>query len=126
MNIDPQLAVLVHELGNVMAFDDLALDGEGACAVRFDGRTVVNLQCLEAQDKLWLFADLGPVNGSAELYADLLRGGNTVGAFNWDGVRSLAAGAGGKDPSGYRAEFLDLVDRASHVTGDGAPLALGE
>lgn len=74
MNIDPQLAVLVHELGNVMAFDDLALDGEGACAVRFDGRTVVNLQCLEAQDKLWLFADLGPVNGSAELYADLLRG----------------------------------------------------
>ena len=59
-------------------------------------------------------------------YADLRRGGNTVGAFNWDGVRSLAAGAGGKDPSGYRAEFLDLVDRASHVTGDGAPLALGE
>ena len=59
-------------------------------------------------------------------YADLLRGGNNVGAFNWDGVRSLAAKAGGKDPWGYRAEFLDLVDRARRVTGDGAPLALSE
>ena len=59
-------------------------------------------------------------------YADLLRGGNNVGAFTWDGVRSLAAKAGGKDPWGYRAEFLDLVDRARRVTGDGAPLALSE
>lgn len=74
MNIDPQLVVLVQELGTVMGFDKLALDAEGACAVRFDGRTVVNLQCHEALDSLWLFADLGPVSGGAEVYADLLRG----------------------------------------------------
>lgn len=74
MNIDPQLQVLVQELGTVMGLDTLALDAEGACAVRFDGRTVVNLQCREESDSLWLFADLGPVSSSAELYADLLRG----------------------------------------------------
>jgi Ca-activated chloride channel family protein len=59
-------------------------------------------------------------------YADLLRGGKNVGAFNWDGVRKLAATAGGKDPWGYRAEFLDLVDRARRLTGDGAPVAVSE
>ena len=74
MNIDPQLVVLVQELGAVMGLDKLALDAEGACAVRFDGRTVVNLQCHDALDSLWLFADLGPVSGGAEVYADLLRG----------------------------------------------------
>ncbi|MCF8161181.1 MAG: type III secretion system chaperone [Polaromonas sp.] len=74
MNMDPQLVELVRELGHVMAFDDLALDRDGACAVRFDGRTVVNLQGREDSDSLWLFADLGPVSGGVELYADLLRG----------------------------------------------------
>ena len=74
MNMDPQLIELVRELGAVMAFDDLTLDGNGACAVRFDGRTVVNLQGRGASDSLWLFADLGPVSGGVELYADLLRG----------------------------------------------------
>ena len=59
-------------------------------------------------------------------YADLLRGGKNVGAFNWEGVRNLAAKAGGKDPWGYRAEFLGLVDRARRLTGDGAPVAVSE
>jgi Ca-activated chloride channel homolog len=59
-------------------------------------------------------------------YADLLRGGKNVGAFDWNGVRNLAAKASGKDPWGYRAEFLDLVDRARRLTGDGAPVAVSE
>ena len=59
-------------------------------------------------------------------YADLLRGGKNVGTFSWDGVRNLAAKAGGMDPWGYRAEFLDLVDRARRLTGDGAPVAVSE
>ena len=59
-------------------------------------------------------------------YADLLRGGSNVGNFTWEGVRSLATNAGGKDPWGYRAEFLDLVDRARRLTGDAAPVAVSE
>ena len=45
-------------------------------------------------------------------YADLLRGGTHVGKFGWNDVRALAAGAKGEDRWGYRAEFLELVDRA--------------
>jgi len=74
MSIDSKLIELVRELGHLMDFDDLALDANDACAVRFDGRTVVNLQCRKESDSLWLFSDLGPVSGSAKIYADLLRG----------------------------------------------------
>ena len=59
-------------------------------------------------------------------YADLLRGGKNIGSFNWDGVRTLATTARGQDPWGYRAEFLDLVDRARRLTSSDAPVALSE
>ena len=54
-------------------------------------------------------------------YADLLRGGTHVGNFGWNDVRALAASAKGEDRWGYRAEFLDLVDRARTLTGGGEP-----
>lgn len=94
MNIDPQLVVLVQELGAVMGFDNLALDAEGACAVRFDGRTVVNLQCHDELDSLWMFADLGPVSGSAEAYADLLRGN-----LFWRATLGATISLSGDEPS---------------------------
>ncbi len=59
-------------------------------------------------------------------YADLLRGGEHVGNFGWDGVHALAAGALGKDPWGRRAEFLGLVDRAKLLTGGARPVAVSE
>jgi Ca-activated chloride channel family protein len=59
-------------------------------------------------------------------YADLLRGGSHVGNFGWGEVRKLAAGAIGEDRWGYRAEFLDLVDKARTVTGDKPPVAVNE
>jgi len=59
-------------------------------------------------------------------YADLLRGGTHVGNFGWNQVRALAASAGGEDRWGYRAEFLQLVDRARAVTGDKPPVAINE
>ena len=59
-------------------------------------------------------------------YADLLRGGSNVGAFGWNQVQALAAGAGGDDRWGYRAEFLDLVGRARAVTGGDKPVAISE
>jgi Ca-activated chloride channel family protein len=59
-------------------------------------------------------------------YADLLRGGTNLGAFDWNQVRALAASARGDDRWGYRAEFLDLVDRARAVTGGERPLAVSQ
>ena len=59
-------------------------------------------------------------------YADLLRGGKNVGNFSWDSVRALAANSRGSDPWGYRAEFLDLVDRARRLTSSDAPVVVSE
>lgn len=59
-------------------------------------------------------------------YADLLRGGKNVGRFGWNDVRALAGGLADKDRWGYRAEFLQLVDRAKAVTGGGTPVAVSE
>jgi hypothetical protein len=74
MNVDPALQALIAELGGRMGLGDLALDGNGACALRFDGRSVVNMQYRPREDELWLYADLGVPATGEELYADLLRG----------------------------------------------------
>ena len=54
-------------------------------------------------------------------YADLLRGGSHMGSFNWNDVAHLAAGTGGVDRFGYRAEFVQLVAKARVITGDSTP-----
>jgi Ca-activated chloride channel family protein len=59
-------------------------------------------------------------------YADLLRGGSNIGRFDWNQVHSLAASVGGEDRWGYRAQFLDLVDRARAVTGGSQPVAVSQ
>lgn len=50
-------------------------------------------------------------------YADLLRGGTHMGNFGWEDVAQLAAGTGGADRYGYRAEFVQLVAKARALTG---------
>jgi len=47
----------------------------------------------------------------------LLRGSPHSANFNFAFVRELADGARGADPFGYRAEFIDLVDRAMALSG---------
>lgn len=59
-------------------------------------------------------------------YADLLRGGSNVNGFGWSQVRALAASSTGSDRWGYRAEFLQLVDRARDVTQGKQPVAVAE
>ena len=74
MTLDSGLELLISELGQKMGLGHLALDAEGACALRFDGRAIVNMQYRPDQDALWLYADLGIPASGPELYADLLRG----------------------------------------------------
>lgn len=54
---------------------------------------------------------------SLAAYADLLRGGKNSGKFNWNDVKRLAASVSLPDSWGYRAEFMDLLDQASRLTG---------
>jgi Ca-activated chloride channel family protein len=63
---------------------------------------------------------------SVAAYADLLRGGANVGAFDWSQVHALAAGSLGRDETGRRQEFLQLVDSARRVTGGAAAVAVSE
>jgi len=53
---------------------------------------------------------------SVAAYGMLLRGSAHKGAADWKLVRELAAGAAAADPSGRRAEFLELVDRAAGLS----------
>ncbi len=53
--------------------------------------------------------DLIRFSVAAATFAQLFRGRKFTGSMNWDDVIALAAGARGRDPFGYRAEFLNLV-----------------
>ena len=48
-------------------------------------------------------------------FAELLRGGVYAGRFGFGDVARIAAGAQGRDPFGYRAEFLGLVRKAERA-----------
>ena len=61
-------------------------------------------------------------------YADLLRGGQRIDAWDWRDVARTARQAGGRDPHGLKAEFIELVDRARRLVAvpDDAPAIAGE
>ncbi len=46
---------------------------------------------------------------AAATFAQLLRGGRFTGSMTWDDVISMGLSARGKDPFGYRAEFVNLA-----------------
>jgi Ca-activated chloride channel homolog len=48
-------------------------------------------------------------------FADLLRGGKNMGDYGWQDIRSLAASVQIQDRFGYRTEFLNMIDQASHL-----------
>lgn len=50
-------------------------------------------------------------------FADTLRGGTHLGAFDLERIATLARGARGADSDGYRAEFLKLVATARRLKG---------
>ncbi|MDC8013272.1 vWA domain-containing protein [Tahibacter soli] len=49
-------------------------------------------------------------------FADRLRGGSHLGDFDFAAIGRLAGGAQGRDASGYRGEFVRLVDRAASLS----------
>jgi len=48
-------------------------------------------------------------------FGQKLRGGEYLGAFGYDAIAQLAAGARGDDPNGYRSEFVALVKLAGSL-----------
>ena len=55
-------------------------------------------------------------------FALLLRNSDHKGATSFDQVLMLARSARGSDPSGYRGEFIGLVEAARTLSGKGAPV----
>jgi Ca-activated chloride channel family protein len=70
-------------------------------------------------DAVERFADAGrEVRFSVQVagFAQLLRGDPYIGGeYDWDTVIGLAGDALGPDTFGYRAEFLELVERARDI-----------
>ena len=56
-------------------------------------------------------------SASVAAFAQLLRGGRYTETFDYGDVATLAQGARGSDPYGYRGEFLRLVNLASNLGG---------
>ena len=56
-------------------------------------------------------------------FADNLRGGQHLNGYGWDAIGKLARGTGGVDRWGYRAEFEQLVERASALDRGAMPVA---
>jgi Ca-activated chloride channel family protein len=50
-------------------------------------------------------------------FAQLLRGGANTGSLGYEDVIRQAQGAKGEDPSGYRAEFIELARKAQAAKG---------
>ena len=48
-------------------------------------------------------------------FGELVRGGRYTGGYGYEDVASLARGARGKDPFGYRSEFVQLVRLAQSI-----------
>ncbi len=51
----------------------------------------------------------------------LLRNSSYKGEMTWDDIRKLALASKGEDPNGYRGEFIQLIDKAHGILGDGRP-----
>jgi Ca-activated chloride channel family protein len=52
----------------------------------------------------------------------LLRNSPSKGQASWENVRELALDGQGKDEGGYRAEFLQLVEKAEKLMSHGSPM----
>jgi len=51
----------------------------------------------------------------------LLRNSSCRGDLTWEQVRQLALGAKGQDTNGHRGEFIQLIDKARGILGEGRP-----
>ena len=54
-------------------------------------------------------------------FGQKLKGSDYAGSLSYDAIQSLAAGARGADPEGYRSEFVHLVGLAGALSGSAAP-----
>lgn len=60
MDTPDRLQALVSELGRRMGLSQLQMDPDGGCALALDQRMTISLQYRQAENELWLYADLGP------------------------------------------------------------------
>jgi Ca-activated chloride channel family protein len=73
-------------------------------------------------NKTAILADLGQTSerfrfaAAVAAFGQQLRGGAFTGSFNYEEVLQLARAARGDDPSGYRGEFLSLVQLAQSLS----------
>ena len=51
-------------------------------------------------------------------FGEALRGGKYLDGFGYAKIAQLARRAEGKDPFGFQAEFVELVNRAASLSGE--------
>ncbi len=98
MPVQSGMADAIRQLGHALGLGDAVLDANGACAMQFDERYIVTIQCDEAEDALCFHADLGDLP-RPQTCVDLLRanlfwqgtGGATLALSHDDPPRVILA-----------------------------------
>ncbi|MGJ0508584.1 MAG: type III secretion system chaperone [Methylocystis sp.] len=133
MSIEMALRNLLAEIGQHFSFGELRLDEERGCALRFGGRTTVNLQYRDEDDAFYLYAILGAPPPRLETYRDLL-GANLF----WEGTSGATLSLSNDDPPrvvlsqafDWRgktgAQFARTIETFAAVVGDWAEMLSGE
>jgi len=119
----------VGKKGNGGELLDAAKDGELAFVKlrhkepEGDGKSILSTTAIkDADTKLEDTSDNFRFSAAVASFGMLLRNSEHKGTSTWDSAKSLARGALGQDPHGYRGEMLELIDLAAKH-GDAGPKA---
>ena len=94
MNTPERLQALLRELGQRMGLSQLALDADGGCALELDQRMIVSLQYREAENELWLYADMGPIGRRSQAFYEKLLQANLF----WQQTSGATLSLSGDEP----------------------------
>ena len=75
------------------------------------------VQRKDIQKNLAVSTDHFRFAASVAAFGQIMRGGKYTGEYRLDDVARLARESRGKDPHGYRSEFLSLVGLANTLSG---------
>jgi hypothetical protein len=116
---------LLAEIGQHFSVGDLRLDAEGAGALRFGARTIVNLQYRPEEDVFFLYALLGAPAPRLDIYRDLL-----AANLFWEGTSGATLALSHDDPPNVvltqafdwrgktGAQFARTIEIFADVAGD--------
>lgn len=80
------------------------------------------VQVAQIRDRMEYTSEQFRFAAAVASFGQLLRGGSYTGNLHWNDVMQIASGARGRDPKGYRGEFVQMVQTAASISGQQPPV----